>query len=251
MMSNEELLFQACESGDKGKVIELLGKGCKVNSRISYGRTPLAYAVQFGHADIVDCLIKNGADVKVKVDGYERKNEGSFIVPEMPLFELLIQTSIGGKDPNRIAIATLLVKQGAAVNDDKHAMVVSALMRNELDMAEFLVNSGADVNQKDEYDRNPIILASQMDNALEFNRLIIAKGADVNSTTRESYTPLVFASIKLNVDLVKELLKNGADRSIATEDNKTALSIAEKNIVSMYQEKDKAAARAIASLLRA
>jgi hypothetical protein len=63
----------------------LLEKGAEVNSRGDGGRTPLHYAAQWGHLDVVTLLIESGADLTLETDfdhtplvtaAYSREAEG-------------------------------------------------------------------------------------------------------------------------------------------------------------------------------
>ena len=60
------LLIEAVKEKET-QIIELLLKKVDVNSKDKIGRTPLHFAVENGHTEIVEALIKAGADVKATV----------------------------------------------------------------------------------------------------------------------------------------------------------------------------------------
>ena len=56
--------------GDIGGIIRLKSEGANVNARDEFGQIPLMHAVWFNHLQVVEFLVRNGADVS------ERNNLG-------------------------------------------------------------------------------------------------------------------------------------------------------------------------------
>lgn len=61
-LEHEQLHF-AAQDGDLERARSLLASGCDDNSFDEIGKTPLHYAVQKEHFELVMFLLKNGADV--------------------------------------------------------------------------------------------------------------------------------------------------------------------------------------------
>src|SRR3984957_3870338 len=59
-------LLAATRKGDLAQVKALLDKGASVNSKSSYGQTPLFFACDRGYLEIVKLLVDRGADVNVE-----------------------------------------------------------------------------------------------------------------------------------------------------------------------------------------
>ena len=59
-------LLTAARKGDLAQVKALLDKGVDVNSKSSYGQTPLFFACDRGHTEIVRLLLERGANPNVK-----------------------------------------------------------------------------------------------------------------------------------------------------------------------------------------
>ena len=87
-----------------------------------------------------------------------------------------------------------------------------------LEIVELLINKGADVNAKDEYDDTPLHLSINRN----IYELLIAKGADVNAKNCSGCTPL-HSIIYEDKDSVALLISNGADLNSINEDGKTPL----------------------------
>lgn len=83
-----------------------------------------------------------------------------------------------------------------------------AIINNNLQKAEYLIQQGADVNQLDPKMGNaPLHIAAQLDNP-KFIDLLIAHGAFVNlQTPHAGHTPLMVAAWYNKIDNVKALLK--------------------------------------------
>ncbi|MBA7689646.1 hypothetical protein ES703_98154 [subsurface metagenome] len=55
-------LHQAAQAGDIDKVRILISEGADVNAKEKYGYTPLLWAKEKGHTEIVEFLRKHGAE---------------------------------------------------------------------------------------------------------------------------------------------------------------------------------------------
>lgn len=80
-------------------------------------------------------------------------------------------------------------------------------------------------------DRNnmrPLHYAAKKGN-VEMVRTLVRKGANVNDKDKKGYTPLHYACTKGNPETVKILLEFGADVNAKTNNNKTPLTFARSN----------------------
>ncbi len=77
-----------------------------------------------------------------------------------------------------------------------------------LELMDWLIAQGADINVKDEYDRTPLHYHAQVNN-VERVALLLEKGADIEAQDKYKNTPLHFA--EYNAEVVQLLIEKGAD----------------------------------------
>jgi ankyrin repeat protein len=198
--------------------------------------TPLHNAVEAGHVELVQLLIDNGA----RVD--ETNNRGLTLV-DVALYA------------ENKEIAELLVANGAKATFHQSAYI------GDIDKTKSFVDSGIDINQRDEQQSTPLHYATKagslsqvkslISNGANVNakdkrgrrplhhaaggghtgivRLLIANGAKVDAGEEVGFTPLVWAAGEGHKDVVKLLLDSGADINGNDSNSNTALSEATLN----------------------
>ena len=77
-----------------------------------------------------------------------------------------------------------------------------------LELMDWLITQGADINAKDEYERTPLHYHAQMNN-VEKVALLLERGADIEAQDKYKNTPLHFA--EYNVEVAQLLIEKGAD----------------------------------------
>ena len=102
------------------------------------------------------------------------------------------------------------------------------IYENDIKSVENYINSGHDLNIKNEYGYTALILASK-NNKIEIAKLLLSASADINKQNNNGYTALIFAAYYNNVKIVKLLLNAGADINKQNIYGNTALIIASKN----------------------
>jgi ankyrin repeat protein len=95
----------------------------------------------------------------------------------------------------------------------------------QLEAAEALLESGADVHAKNKFGWTPLLGASAHGETA-VARLLISKGADVNATENNGLSALTVACGNKHVDMMQLLLEAGADSSgVKEKDRKRALEL--------------------------
>lgn len=126
-----------------------------------------------------------------------------------------------------LAAKTSLLNQAAP---DGFSPLCLASYFGQFEVAQWLVEQGADVNQAA---ANPSkvapIHAAVAANHPGLVDLLIAKGADVNLRQTQGVTPLQSAAHRGNLEIVKSLVEAGAEIEAAMDSGETALDYAKKD----------------------
>ena len=137
-------LFDAVAAGDRAAVEQALAIGSEVDSRAPDQATPLISAALSDQPAIAEFLLSNGADVMAR-------NSGGFT----PLHA----AAFSGCLPS----VKLLLQQGAVLEDSANKSGVTPLLiageENHVELAEFLISQGADVNRAEGHGYMPITRA--------------------------------------------------------------------------------------------
>ena len=84
-----------------------------------------------------------------------------------------------------------------------------------LELMDWLITQGADINARDEYERTPLHYHAQVNN-VEKVALLLERGADIEAQDKYKNTPLQFA--EYNAEVAQLLIEKGAD--IKAKDNR-------------------------------
>ncbi|KAK6112466.1 Ankyrin repeats (3 copies) family protein [Brugia pahangi] len=222
-------LHNACAYGHL-IVAELLVKhGANLNATDKWGYTPLHEAALKGKFDVCKLLIINGADPKHK--GHDGKTpldvvrEGAEDVYNLLRGDAAVLEAAKHGDIEKIRKivipATVNCRDvGGRFSTPLHL----AAGYNNLEVARFLLENGAEVNLKDKGGLIPLHNASSFGH-LEIAALLIECGAEVNHPDKWGYTPLHEAAQKGRTQICSLLLNNGADVTLKNSEGFTALDI--------------------------
>lgn len=172
--------------------------------------TPLHYAVEGNHDDIVRFLLANGAEINVRGKNGETP---AYIAGVNRNYDLLTLLLAHGADIDVSGTIGTLLEQAARFND--------------LELAKFLLLN----NAKDD----PLALSeAAYYHSLAIAELLINRGADVNAAHGFdgllSGTALHAAAYKADVEMVKLLLKHNADVNARDDDRRTALHVVGRHL---------------------
>ena len=266
--SGDTALMIASRTGKVDAVRMLLDHGAKVNTQETWGgTTALMWSVSEKHSEVTKVLIERGADVNARSyyvpSASGRGFEGTTPIAQKPAKEFeefasgwLTPLMFAARE-NDLESARVLVKAGADINaqsgDGKDALSL-AFFDGSYDVAEFLIDSHANVNQKDAQRFTPLFWAvdrRNMETAPNFPwmetrdplpliKKLLDAGANpnalINSTPRarmrEGSPRLVYATVLTraalagDVELARLLLAHGADPNIISKDRETVLMAA-------------------------
>jgi uncharacterized protein len=266
--SGDTALMIASRTGKVDAVRVLLDRGAKPNAQETWGgTTALMWAVSEKHPEVAKLLVERGADVNARSyyvpSASGRGFEGTTPVAQKPGKDFeefasgwLTPLMFAARE-NGLESARLLVKAGADINaqagDGKDALSL-AFFDGSYDVADFLIDSHANVNQKDAQRFTPLFWAvdrRNMETAPNFPwmetrdplpliKKLLDAGADpnalINSTPRARMregsprlvyaTSLMRAALAGDVELARLLLAHGADPHIISKDRETTLMAA-------------------------
>jgi ankyrin repeat protein len=191
-------LCEAALRGDKERVCELLAQGVNVqeSSKRHEGYTPIHYAAESGHSEIVDILIAHGANpnTRTKLDGetplHLAAAEGNFKVAEQLLragVDVDIKAHTGGTPLHRAAIG------------------------GHVSLAQLLISRGTDVNATDRDGRTPLYFAIGYAPQPQMAEFLLVHGANPNPPPLGGLTLVHLAERSGNQMLLSILRKHGAE----------------------------------------
>ncbi|KAB7507404.1 Tankyrase-1 [Armadillidium nasatum] len=208
-------LHNACSYGHY-EVTELLVRhGACVNVADLWKFTPLHEAAAKGKYDIVKLLLKHGADVNRKNrDGHTPldlvKESDQDVADILRGDSALLDAA---KKGNLARVQKLLTQENINCRDSQgrnSTPLHLAAGYNNLEVAEYLLENGADVNAQDKGGLIPLHNASSYGH-LDIAALLIRFSTAVNATDRWGFTPLHEAAQKGRTQLCALLLAHGAD----------------------------------------
>ena len=121
------------------------------------------------------------------------------------------------------------IAQGADLNAVEKGLTALALAARygRVDVAEFLIGKGADINKAVDLGQPPLLQVS-MSSSAPIVKLLLAAGANANVTDTQGRTPLMRAAGVGDRETVQLLLASGADPDLQTTRGGTALDSAEE-----------------------
>lgn len=223
-------LHNACSYGHY-EVTELLVKhGANVNVADLWKFTPLHEAAAKGKYEIVRLLLKHGADpTKKNRDGavpLDLVREGDQDVADL----LRGNTALldAAKKGNLARVQRLVSTENINCRDAQgrnSTPLHLAAGYNNIEVAEYLLENGADVNAQDKGGLIPLHNASSYGH-LDIAALLIKYSTFVNATDKWGFTPLHEAAQKGRTQLCALLLAHGADPYMKNQEGQTPIELA-------------------------
>ncbi|NNM58303.1 MAG: ankyrin repeat domain-containing protein [Legionellales bacterium] len=140
---------------DINTIATLLEQGAEINNRDYREQTPLALAVKSGLDIVVDCLIKNGADIYSRHE-YERT---------------VLMTIVGDKGERYLNILNMIISHAKttgieishflnAVDTQHDTALIYAIKVNNITACALLLEAGASCDLGDKHGNSPLMLAN-------------------------------------------------------------------------------------------
>jgi ankyrin repeat protein len=243
-------LMDAVHNTEIAKI--LIDKGAKMDIQNLGGETALMLAAA-KYPQVVKLLLDKGANILLRQDAKHNFTPNALdkaaIYGNMECAKLILEKakSLGVKDEvirvalrwavvsNQLEMAKYLLDEGANVEgNDTYAGYTPLMETSMLEMVQLLISRGANVNAKNKMNSTPLHKAvfnyikgeTKEKDCDEILNLLIAKGADVNVQDNNGITPLMGAVQKISP--TKILIEKGARLDIQNNNGETALMYAVK-----------------------
>jgi ankyrin repeat protein len=125
----------------------------------------------------------------------------------------------------------------------------TALRRGHVDVAQLLLEHGADAEARNKSETTPLILASQ-GGFVEVSRVLLERGADTEARDEYHWNPLEGAIFYGHVELAQVLLEHGADMKTQDNHKRTLLHFARGEEAARFLLKHGADANALDAMGR-
>ena len=160
------VLSAAIKSGNDALVEFLLSEGVNPDiprSENDFCLSPLATAIKCKRLDLAEILIDRHAD---------------------PRDSLALEIAIATSSANAFELIINKCDQlhGCSVSSFALSAMLEAIRKGDMGSLNFLLNSGVEVNQRDQYERSPLDVSASLGN-LEIVCLLLSRGADPNLRT--------------------------------------------------------------------
>ena len=203
---NGSPLLWAAQNGREDMVRLLLDKGAEVNRGDTEFKTPLAYAKEAGHSAVADLLLARGATM----EDHESKAFFAVLRGDRAQMEAMRAEGVN---------VTALAPHG-------YPLLCIAAQGGHVDMAEFLMAQGADVNASHPQLGSTPLHAAAEEGKADMAKFLLSKGAKTNATDVTGATPLHKAAGSGHADVAQVLIAGGADVKAIDRNGRTPLAVA-------------------------
>ena len=243
-------LMDAVHNTEIAKI--LIDKGAKIDIQNSGGETALMLAA-CKYPEVVKLLLDKGANILLRQDAKHNFTPNALdraaINGNIESAKLILAKakSLGVKDEvirvslhwavvsNQLEMARYLLDEGANVEgNDKYAGYTPLMETSMFEMVELLVGRGANVNARNKMNSTPLYKAifnyqganNKEKDCDKILNLLLEKGANVDVQDNNGITPLMGAVQKMSP--TKILVEKGANLNIQNKNGETALMYAVK-----------------------
>ncbi|KAE8574096.1 Putative Ankyrin-3-like [Halyomorpha halys] len=216
-----------------------------VNTKTESEATPLMLAATSGNLEVVKFLVERGARVNdiasvslkgEKLDGHFAfaklfsKKELKDVKTEFH-YSALVAACVGNMNDNNIDIINYLLSKGADVNNKGQSWLglFHAVYEGNTKIVEILLRNGIDVNGKDMLGSTALHKAAEL-GLVEMAKILLKKGARLNATDALGWTPLHVASFfshKSGIEMIRFLVQSGSNIESFTDGGYSALNLVE------------------------
>jgi ankyrin repeat protein len=209
--TDENLVYVASMFGDIDLLKTLVAYGFDLNKKAD-GATPAFMAAQNGHAEALEVLAEQGADLDL---AHQNGTTPTLIATQKGHTKALKVLATQGADLNQ-----------AGLNGATPALI--AAQQGHVEALEVLAEYGADLNLPYLNGATPAYIAAQNGYA-EALEVLAEYGADLNQARPVASTPALIAAQQGHVEVLEVLAEHGADLNQANKEGVTPVFVAAQN----------------------
>ena len=206
-------LIDATKRQDVATVRSLIAKRIDVNAVEADGFTALHWATQLDNAQLVDLLLKAGANAKATT----RYNVSPLYLAATNGNAAIVERLLdAGADPNGIAY-------------EGQTMLMTAALAGKADAVRLLLTRGAKIDAVEPYKGQTALMWAAAEGNTAAVDVLLEAGARLDAKSTGGFTSYLFAVRNAHIDTAVSLLKHGADVNDLAPDGSSALSMATVN----------------------
>jgi ankyrin repeat protein len=206
-------LIDATKRQDVTAVRTLLARKVDVNGQAADGSTALHWAAQRNNPQLVDALVRAGANAKASTRYNVPPLYFAALNGNTPIMERLIAA---GADPNATAY-------------EGQTMLMTAALSGRAEAVRLPLQRGAKIDAVEPYRGQTALMWAASEGNTDAAAVLLEAGANVTAKSTGGFTPLLFAVRNAHLDTAELLLKRGANANDVAPDGSSALGVATVN----------------------
>jgi ankyrin repeat protein len=213
------ILTAGVYKGSTEIVRELLEKGININAQSKKGTTALMIAAGKGRADAVDLFLEKGVNLNLSDADGETALDYAVEAGETELAKALFRRAAASKNGYKTEAEMLKAATNAAL--------LEAATRNNLADVQKQLAAGADINTRSRRNQTPLMLAVEFSYGREdVANFLMDAGADLNAVDANGNNALMIATDRNNSEGAIALMTRKAALDVKNKEGRTALHIA-------------------------
>ncbi len=234
--AGETPLMLAVRNGDAKIVSLLVNRGANVEAKDEYLETPLTLAARHWNSRVLQVLLKKVTDISDKNRALMEATRSVVAVVMIPSSEPAPRNSVPRAEGEEVKKVRLLLESGANIearDEDGTTPLISASGHGATEIVGLLLARGGRMDAVDDNGNTALIAAAcecalaTMPSTYDIVKMLLDKGAKVNAQNHQGSTALMSAIGGFgSIEIAELLLARGADATIKDKEGKTALTLA-------------------------